>query len=65
LAAAKQKKFAGYVQTCVKHVPLNVVNIHTVSIARNVLKHVKNVLKNAGKWPPDKFRKQVYACFLF
>jgi hypothetical protein len=41
----------------VKHVPLNVVNIHIANIARNVLKHVKNVLKNAGKWPLDKIKE--------
>jgi hypothetical protein len=35
-----------------KHVLKNVPSMMT-SIVRNALKHVANVLKNAGKWLPE------------
>jgi predicted DNA repair protein MutK len=45
----KQKMFANSVQTSATNVRQNVGNI-IPNIARSVLRHVKNVRKNAGKW---------------
>jgi hypothetical protein len=44
---------------------MNVPNIQTVNIARNVLKHVNNVLKNAEKWQHDNYYKGRQSACLF
>jgi hypothetical protein len=51
----RQKTFVAFVPTFVRIAAMNVKSI-TRSIARNVLKHVSNVLRNVAEWQLDYFR---------